>query len=70
MKSGLKLTLHSVAASMIATAASKPLNGSLSWIRKLGPASSDDADISNPITGIAPVIRVNAVARTERLTSI
>lgn len=70
MKSGLKITTHSAAATMIAKPASSQLTGSLPWIRKLGPASSDAADISKPTTGIAPVIRVNAVARTERLTSI
>ena len=70
MKSCLKVKAHSATATMIATAARKPLNGSLPWIRKLGPASSDAADISKPTTGTAPVIRVNTVARTERLTSI
>jgi hypothetical protein len=70
MKSCLKITMHSAAATMIANPASSQLTGSLLWIRKLGPASSDAADISKPTTGITPVIRVNAVARTERLTSI
>jgi len=61
---------HSAAAVMIASAASSQLACSLPCITKLGPASSDTADINRPITGITPVIRVNAVARTERPTSI
>jgi hypothetical protein len=66
----LKVKAPSAAAIMIATAASSQLACSLPWITKLGPAISDEAEISKPITGIAPVIRVNALARTERLTSI
>ncbi len=70
VKRRLKVEAPSAAAIMISKAASSQLACSLPWITKLGPASSDDADISKPITGIAPVIRVKAVARTERPTSI